>query len=302
MTPPSKRAIGRYRLVTPLGNGAQSHVWVAFDPTLGRSVALKMLDAGSEPAAIDAFEREARLMSQLTSPHVVRTFDSGCADGMHYLAMEHLVGSDLAQLVKQFGAQPAARVIHFGIGACLALEEAHEKGFVHRDVKPGNLFAARIDGKHDVPKLLDFGIARTLGEVGAVKVGGTPAYLAPECCKGLPASPASDIYSLGASLYHLATGSPPFAGDTPEIIAKHRDEGATRPSVRLGAALPSDLEDVLLACLAKETQERPPCARDLRALLEACEQASVWTETDSARFWDEDHRRALSRWTDETHT
>lgn len=299
-----KRSIGRYRLVTPLGKGVQSDVWVAFDESLGKSVALKIMSADrATPAAREAFEREGALARMLTSPHTVRVLDVGTEpDGTCFLAMEHLVGCDLAQLVKQFGPLPPARVIHFGVGACHSLEEAHGHDLVHRDVKPGNLFASRVGAEHDVVKLLDFGIARTLAEASAARVGGTPAYLAPECCGGLPATHAADIYALGATLYHLLTGAPPFVGDTPDVIARQREEGAARPSVRLGAALPADLEDLVMRCLAKPAQLRPQSARDLRIALESCEQAGAWTQAEAAKFWDDDHRRAITRWTDDTHT
>lgn len=297
-----KRSIGRYRIMTPLGKGAQGDVWVAFDPTAGKSVALKVLDASrATPAAVEAFDREARLARALTSPHTIRVLDVGTTDdGMHYLAMEHLVGCDLSWLVKQFGPLAASRVIHFGAQACHSLEEAHAHGLVHRDVKPSNLFAARVGAEYDVLKLLDFGIARTVEEVEASRVGGTPAYLAPECCRGEPAGPAADVYALGASLYHLLTGAPPFVGDTPDVIASHRGEDAARPSVRLGAALPGDLEEVVMRCLSKEPGDRPSCARDVRKALEACADAGAWTQAEATKFWEEDHRRALSKWSDET--
>lgn len=299
-----KRSIGRYRLVTPLGKGAQSDVWVAFDEALGKSVALKILHGDrATPAAREAFEREGALARLLASPHTVRVLDVGVEpDGTCFLAMEHLVGCDLSQLVRQFGPLPPARAIHFGVGACHSLEEAHAHDLVHRDVKPANLFAARVGAEHDVVKLLDFGIARTVTGAASARVGGTPAYLAPECCAGQPATPAADLYAVGATLYHLLTGAPPFVGDTPDVVARHREEGAARPSVRLGAALPADLEDIVMACLAKQKEDRPPSVRDLRRALESCEQAGAWTQAEAAKFWDDDHRRAITRWTDDTHT
>ncbi len=297
------RSVDRYRLVSRLGRGGQSDVWVAFDPTLGRTVALKVLRTSATESVRESFEREASIAKALVSRHTIRVLDFGTAeDGTHYLAMEHLVGCDLAELVAKFGPLPPARTIHFAVQVCRSLEEAHAAGLVHRDVKPSNLFAAKVDGEHDVVKLLDFGIARALREAHGTRVGGTPAYLAPECCAGAPASPASDLYALGASLYHLLTGAPPFAGDVPDVIEKHREDDAERPSVRLGAELPVDLEAVVLRSLAKRPDERHASAKDLRVALEGCAHAGAWTTADAARFWDEEHRAAHARWTDDTRT
>ena len=302
------RRLGRYRLEAPLGRGGQSEVWLARDSTLDRNVALKILrSADASPEAIESFEREARLASKLSSPHAVRVHDFGASDdGIHYIAMEHLVGCDLSELVKLFGPLPPERAVHFATQACRSLEEAHDKGLVHRDVKPSNLFAAEVGDERDVLKLLDFGIARSLLEgthSNATRTGtvrGTPAYLAPECCKGETATPASDLYGLGATLYHLVTGSPPFVGDDLSIVAQHREDTPVRPSVRRGAELPAGLEEIILRCLAKDPGERFSSARTLREALERCEGITSWEPSDAARFWEQERKETVRRWTDET--
>lgn len=300
------RRLGRYRLEAPLGRGAQSEVWLARDSTRGTNVALKILRAAdATPRAIEAFEREAQLASKLTSPHTVRVHDFGASDdGIHYIAMEHLVGSDLAELVRLFGPMPPERAVHFATQTCRSLEEAHDKGLVHRDVKPSNLFAAQVGDERDVLKLLDFGIARGQGvESSGTRTGtvrGTPAYLAPECCKGEPATPASDLYGLGATLYHLVTGSPPFVGDDLSVVAQHREDSPARPSVRRGAELPAELEAIILRCLAKNPSDRFASAGALRAALERCDGLAPWRPQDASRFWEEERRETLRRWTDET--
>lgn len=301
------RRLGRYRLEARLGGGGQGEVWLARDASLQRDVALKILHASSAtPTAIEAFEREARLASQLRSPHTVRVHDFGASDdGIHFIAMEHLSGYDLSEMVKLFGPVPPARAAHLVIQACRSLEEAHAAGLVHRDVKPSNLFAAQVGDQRDLLKVLDFGVARSVAEDGertrAGVVRGTPTYLAPECCKGEPATPASDLYALGATLYFLVTATPPFVGDDLHVVAQHREDAPERPSARLGAELPPAFEAIVLRCLAKAPADRFESVRALREALEACEGIGAWDAADARRFWDEERKDRIRRWSDDTH-
>ena len=298
------RKLGRYRLQAPIGKGGQGEVWLARDATGRRNVALKVLSTRDAlPHHLRMFEREAALASKLESPHAVRIFDFGASDdGVYYLAMEHLDGADLAALVRQHGPMPAARVIHFGIQACRSLEEAHAKGLVHRDVKPSNLFAAHVGGVYDHLKLLDYGIARSLSDderltrTGGMR--GTPAYMAPEVCRGGDAGPGADLYGLGATLYHLLAGAPPFTGQDAEIIAKHLD--ATPEPLLTRAPVDADLEAVILRCLAKAPGERYADAAALRRALEQCAAAGAWTPEHATRFWRDERQSALARWEAET--
>jgi serine/threonine-protein kinase len=299
------RRLGRYRLQAPIGRGGQGEVWLARDPAAGRNVALKVLrGSDASPVELRLFEREAELASRLESPHTVRIYDFGASDdGVYFLAMEHLDGADLRTLCRGHGPMPAGRAVRFAIQACRSLEEAHGKRLVHRDIKPSNLFAARIGDAFDHLKVLDFGIARSLEDderltrTGAVR--GTPAYLAPERCRGLPATPAADLYGLGATLYELLTGAPPFTGDDAEVIGQQL--AATPAPVRARApAIDAEVERIVMRCLAKEPRERFASAAELRAALEACAAAAAWTPADAARFWLEERRAALARWEAET--
>jgi serine/threonine-protein kinase len=294
------RRLGRFRLQAPIGRGGQGEVWLARDTAAQRNVALKvLLSTNASPIALRLFEREAALASRLESPHTVRIYDFGASnDGVYYIAMEHLDGADLRALCHGHGPMPAGRVIRFAIQACHSLEEAHGKGLVHRDIKPSNLFAARVGDTHDHLKLLDFGVARSIeGDESLTRTGvlrGTLAYMAPECCRGAPATSASDLYGLGATLYELLTGMPPFAGDDATVL--DRKLAAAPESLR--ARLPSvdtDLERIVMRCLAMDPPERFASAVELRAALEACAASTTWTAADAARFWLEDYRTALAR-------
>src|SRR5262249_40243980 len=214
------RRLGRYRLKARIAEGGMGEVGLARDDENKGDVALKIL--GSHVAADESararFQREARAAQGLESPHVIRVFDYGASDdGVVYFAMELLEGADLGRLVAQVGALPAARAGRFVRQGAAALAEAHARGIVHRDIKPENIFATQQDSKSDFIKVLDFGIAKVTDPVDDITLtrdgwlAGTPAYMAPEACTGHAADARSDIYSLGAVLYFLITGSPPFA-------------------------------------------------------------------------------------------
>ena len=273
------RRVGRYRLQAPIGKGGMGEVWLAWDLSLRRNVALKLLrgDAAVGPDAVQRFEREALAASRLQNRHVVQIYDYGASDdGLYYIAMEYLRGIDLEALVEQYGPVPPARAIHFVTQACLALEEAHGAGIIHRDIKPHNLFVTEADGDPDFVKLLDFGVVRfrtaTPGELQLTGTGallGTPVYLAPELWQGAAADERSDIYSLGVTLYFLLTGR-----------------------VSLGDAWPPDappvpapLEALVRRCMAGRPEERVPSACDLRLALAGVHDRAAWTRADAAAFW-----------------
>ncbi|MFO0740977.1 MAG: serine/threonine-protein kinase [Labilithrix sp.] len=298
------RKLGRYRLEARLGHGAQGEVWLAHDESLEREVALKILRAKDASAqAIEAFEREAMLISKLKSPHTVRVHDFGASDdGIYFMAMEHLVGHDFAEMVKLFGPATPAHAAHLVKQACHSLEEAHAAGLVHRDVKPSNLYAAEVGEQRDVVKLLDFGIARSIleGDLKKTAIRGTPTYLAPEVAKGGPSSVAADLYALGATLYFLVTGTPPFVGDVFEVLKGHAQEIPERPSSRLGREVPAELEAIILRCLEKDPEKRWASARDLRVALEGCKGIEPWSAADARRFWELERKELVRKWTEET--
>jgi serine/threonine-protein kinase len=288
------RRLGRYRLRARIGGGGMGEVWLAWDGSLKREVALKILasDAAMKPESVARFEREALAASSLKSPHTIRVFDFGATDdGVWFMAMEHLVGADLATLVAAHGPMPPSRVIHFARQACASLGEAHAAGIVHRDIKPGNLFVTQTDDDPDFVKVFDFGIAKLDdGEDGRDAhtatgfVTGTPAYMSPEVCKGASADARSDVYSMGAVLYFLVTGVPPFLLDNARaLMLAHVEEAPVAPSKRV--AIAGDLEQVILRCLAKKPEDRYAGARELDAALAACH-VPAWTHEEARLFWD----------------
>jgi serine/threonine-protein kinase len=180
--------------------------------------------------------------------------------------------------------------------------EAHEVGIIHRDIKPQNLYVTRAGDDHDFLKLLDFGIARVItteDDAHLTRTGvlrGTPAYMAPEVCRGERADARSDLYALGATLYFLLAGAPPFEGASHgQVLAAHMTQVPIPPSLRRGEAIPEAVEHVVLRCLAKEPHERFQSARELLAALTLLLDDAAWTAQDAARFWSVDHVAKLGR-------
>ncbi|MFF6790856.1 protein kinase [Streptomyces filamentosus] len=235
-------------------------VWQATDEVLGRAVAVKlMLAQSTDPSGADRFRLEAQTAARLSHPHVVGVFDFGTWDGKLFLVMELVEGDSLASSPSQPLVLPAERVAVVAAHAAAGLAAAHRQGVVHRDIKPGNLL---MDAEGTV-KLADFGIARFVDDPSAGltttgQIVGTGLYLAPERALGKPASPASDVYSLGCVLYQLLTGHPPFRADTATaLLYQHIDSAPTPPS-RLGVVLTPAFEAYLLSLLAKQPEQRPP--------------------------------------------
>ena len=264
------RRLGRYRLQAPIGKGGMGEVWLAWDPSLRRNVALKLLRlaAHAGPADIRRFEREAHATSKLQGPHTIRIYDFGASDdGIYYIAMEYLNGSNLGTLVAEEGPVPPAAAIELVKQACVSLEEAHAAGIIHRDIKPENLVLCRSVSGHGLLKLLDFGIARLqVPETGEqlTRTGflaGTPAYMAPELWQAHPADERSDIYALGITLCFMLTGeTPPRTAE--DVFAAW----ANHPPV---AAIPESLKAVIRRCLSRRPEDRYQSARELRLALGA---------------------------------
>jgi eukaryotic-like serine/threonine-protein kinase len=252
-------AAGRYRVERELGRGGMATVYLAEDEELSRDVAVKVLaeHLAGEEAFRARFVREARLAGRLSHPNVVRVYDAGEADGRPFMVMEYVPGTSLADV----GRLPVSRVVDLGMQACAGLQHAHEAGLVHRDVKPANLLV-REDG---VLKIADFGIARAAESTRHTQAGtllGTAAYLAPEQIAGEDATSASDIYSLGAVLYELLTGRPPYSfGSLGELAAK-QSEGVIEPAGDL-ADVPRAVEAAVMHALARDPSFRPASAAEL---------------------------------------
>jgi predicted Ser/Thr protein kinase len=269
------KRVGQYRLRRRLGKGGMGEVWAAYHQGLRREVAVKMLE-GTEADAIarERFEREVRATAELQHPHTVRVFDYGASDdGVLYYAMELLEGEHLGALVRREGKLAPAHAVYLVEQAARALGEAHGKGIVHRDVKAENLFVSDSGGEPDFVKVLDFGIARdvrdsatALTRTGAI--AGTASTVSPEVVAGATATPAADVYGLGAVLYLALTGRYPFESEQRQgTLRAHLTEPVVPPSQRLGAALPSDVEAIVMRALDKDPELRFPDARALAGAL-----------------------------------
>ncbi len=254
---------GRYRLVELVGRGAAGIVWRARDERLGRSVAVKLLSAADSPGAVERIVREGRVAARLRHPHAVTVHDVVEHGGKPCLVMEYLPSRTLAELIDERGPLPEELVAGVGWQVASALAAAHADGIVHRDVTTFNILL----GEDGTAKIADFGIARAIGEntvTDARLVVGTPAFLAPEVASGQDAVFASDVYSLGATLYAAVEGHPPFGTtDNPYALLRRVADGEVAPMRH-----PGPLGDVLERVLRRDPAERPTMA-ELHTLLGA---------------------------------
>jgi serine/threonine-protein kinase len=299
------REMGSYQLGELLGRGGMGEVYKASHRMLARPAAIKLIRpemlGGSDPAvavrAIARFRREAEAAAHLRSAHTVEIYDFGVTeDQTLYLVMEFLEGMDLESLVRQHGPMPAPRVVHVLRQACESLEEAHARGLVHRDIKPANIHLGRVGCREDFVKVLDFGLVKaaeggsqqSLASIEGV-IMGTPAYMAPEMALGDRVDARADLYALGCVAYYLLTGEQVFAGDTVlKVITQHLRAAPPPPSERTELPIPPALEHLVLACLAKNPDERPQTARQLTQSLDSIA-GMTWSEEDAARWWREHH-------------
>jgi eukaryotic-like serine/threonine-protein kinase len=247
----------RYRIDQKIGSGGMSSVYQAFDPTLERWVAIKLMhrDISNDPDQLERFRREARAVAQLNHPHVVTVIDAGEDDGAPFIVFEYVEGETLKERIKRQGRLPVSEAVAYAIEIGRALECAHLHRLVHRDVKPQNVLID-ADGR---AKVTDFGIARSLEAHGLTAPGrvlGTTDYVSPEQALGHEVTPQSDIYSLGVVLYEMLTGEPPFRAESQVAVAmKHVREPL--PDVqRLRPEISAALAAVVERATAKETSHR----------------------------------------------
>jgi len=255
--------LGRYQLQDQIGAGGMGEVWRAVDTVLERPVAVKLLRAehARQPETVARFRREARHAGSFCHPAIASVQDYEDAGPSHppYLVMELVDGPSLAGLLSA-GALDAARTMDVIAQAAGGLDAAHQAGLVHRDIKPANVL---LNHQGRV-KITDFGIADTVGSApvpGADAVVGTPAYLAPERTLGVPATPASDLYSLGIVAYECLAGHPPFTGAPPDIVTAHRDS----PLPPLPVTVPADVAALVAELTAKDPAVRPGSAGEVAA-------------------------------------
>ncbi len=295
------RRIGSYRLLERLGVGGMAEVWRAEHRMLARPAAVKIIrrsvlvDHGPEDAGrlVRLFAREARTTASLSSPHTIQIYDFGITpDGAFYYVMELLDGVDLQTLVERFGPQPPERVAAILGQACHSLDEAHARDFVHRDVKPANLFVCHYGNDHDFVKVLDFGLVldRALTPEELEDEGrfvGTPAVMAPEMGRfRAPVDVRTDLYALGCVAYWLLTGQRVFdAATRHDMMIMHAHQRPEPPSRRLGRPLHEGLEAVVMRCLEKNPNRRPQSAAELAADLAALSFESSWSQERAALWW-----------------
>ena len=261
---------GRYDLTRFVAGGAMGEVWEALDERMDRIVAVKILrpEYARDPVAVERFRTEARLAARLTHPGIVQVHDVDDGDSRDeppWMVQEFVPGRPLSELLATSGVLDPVRVAGLIAQAAAAVHAAHLAGVVHRDLTPGNLLVC--DG--DVVKITDFGIARAVGLPALTAAGqvlGAAAYLSPEQVRGQPASPASDIYSLGVVLYESLTGVRPFRGaNAVEVARAHVHE----PLPALPVSVPEPLRAITVAAMAKNPADRPSSAAELATRLSA---------------------------------
>jgi len=245
-------------------------VFLGTDTVLGRTVAIKMLapQFADDDGFVQRFRREAQAAASISHRHIVSVFDTGSDDGVHYIVMEYVEGKTLAEYLAGGGRIMPDRAIDIAMDVCGALEAAHARGVIHRDIKPGNIM---LNERGDV-KVTDFGIARvtttaeTVAQTAAIL--GTASYLSPEQAQGLPVDGRSDIYSLGCVLFEMVTGRPPFLGDSPVAVASKQVLEQPIPPSRLNPDVTPDLDAVVLRALSKNPANRYQSAEEMRADLD----------------------------------
>jgi eukaryotic-like serine/threonine-protein kinase len=274
-----------YKLLERLGRGSMGVVYKARQLRLDRVVAIKVLSQGlaKNEGFVRRFLKEARVVGRLNHPNIVQGFDAGEAGGVYYFAMEYCEGPTVLALLKRGGAMDEARASRIVTQVARALDHAFDEGLVHRDVKPDNIMI--VEG--GVAKLCDLGLAKDMSiESGSTADGatvGTPNYISPEQARGdATIDSRSDIYSLGATYYHMLTGVPPFEGPNPAVtMVKHLNEAPIPPRKRRPEISPST-ERVVLKMLAKDPWDRHQSPAELLKDLEACEKRVFGSSTSTS--------------------
>ena len=251
------QAFGNYQLERELGQGGMGTVYLAQDSGLHRQVALKILrsDLGDDPSFAKKFLEEVEVTASLAHPNIIRVFTLGEQDGRLYLVMEHLDQPSLENRMENQAKVSERDVLEIGIGIASALQFAHEEtGLIHRDIKPGNI----LFGRGNIPKLADFGLAAGARSAQGQQdeIWGTPYYVSPERLLREPEDIRSDIYSLGATLFHAIAGRPPFEAETAEEVAKRHISDRPPP---LRSLCPEAQEQTVITldkCLVKKAEQR----------------------------------------------
>jgi serine/threonine protein kinase len=266
-----RRLDGRFVLERQIGAGGMAQVFLGRDEVLDRPVAIKILREGFEDSEVGSrFRREGRTVARLSHPNIVQVYDAGKGEfegrEVSYIVMEYVSGGDLKKLVSEKGPLAEKELARIGAAVASGLARAHEKGIIHRDIKPQNIL---IDD-YGRSKLTDFGVARALdATTQTTQTGsylGTASYSSPEQLRGEEITPRSDVYSLGCTLYQAAVGEPPFSGGSLEVANQQLTKAPISPRAR-GAVLSEPFEELILACLAKDSADRPDTANLQEQLL-----------------------------------
>lgn len=265
-----KTIAGKYAILSEIGRGGMSIVYKANHELMDRMVAIKMLQAKliTDQTSTKRFQQEAKAASCLTHTNVIAVHDYGLAEATQqpYIVMDYLTGESLAAVVKREDHVRPERAVFIFLQACDALAHAHKKGVLHRDLKASNIMLVDTEGKRDVVKVVDFGIAKFMPSSGKQtqnltqtgEIFGSPIYMSPEQCLGETLDPRSDIYSMGILMYEALTGEPPLMGET--IIETMKMHVATKPpsfrKMRPDLTISSELESIVLKALQKAPDER----------------------------------------------
>jgi serine/threonine-protein kinase len=267
------RRIGEYRILRRLGEGGMGAVYLAYHEGTDHQVAIKVLSdqLSSNQSFVDRFHREAKSGALLNHPSIVRSLGAGQdkATRKHYLVLEYVDGPNALGLLEQYGKLPVGDAVHIALDVARALEHAHSRNIIHRDIKPDNILVTRSG----VSKLVDLGLARRTDEVShltAARQGfGTPYYMPYEqAVNARHADGRSDIYALGATLYHLLTGEVPFKGENPLEVVEAKEQGLFVPASQLNPTVPRVLDRILDRMLAHRPEDRYQTASDLIVDLE----------------------------------
>ncbi|MDD3895017.1 MAG: protein kinase, partial [Syntrophomonadaceae bacterium] len=233
----------RYEILEIIGEGGMAIVYKARDITLDRVVAIKVLkdEFDNDPSFVERFKTEALAAAKLTHPNIVNIYDVGQQNNKHYIVMEYVEGKTLQETISSQGLMPVTKAVDIAAMICDGLQAAHEKGIIHRDVKPHNILITNSG----IVKVADFGIAQAISKKTLTFNGhivGTVHYIAPEQAKGETVTPATDIYSLGCVLYEMLTGIVPFDAESPlTVVLKHIHDEPVLPRSK-NPAIPAGLE------------------------------------------------------------